>query len=170
MKVLLPLFRALALVVFSLLLFGPRAIAATIDFGPIVASGLSELVTSVVVALISVAIGWVLYIVKNKFSIDIEATHRDALKSFLERQARSLVADGATKLSGVKVEVSSPALAAAANAGLTAVPGALKFFKLTPERIGPMIIDALPQVPSVAQAQAIAMDVANPATPSKGPG
>jgi hypothetical protein len=151
-----------------LMLIAPAAAgAATIDFGPIVTNGLADFVGAVVTALLSVALGWVLYVVKNKFNIDIEASNRDALNAFIQRQARSLVADGATKLSGVKIEVSNAALAAAANAGLSAVPDALKYFGLTPDKVQSMIIDALPQVPSVAQAQAVALDVANPATPSK---
>lgn len=155
---------ALALAV--LFLVSPAG-AATIDLGLIVANGLSDFVGAIVAALLSVAIGWVLYVIKNKFNIDIEASHRDALKAFVERQARSLVADGAAKLSGVKIEVSSNALASAANAGLTAVPDALKYFGLTPEKVSGMIVDAMPAVPSVAQAQAVAIDVANPSTPSK---
>jgi hypothetical protein len=39
-------------------------------------------------------------------------------------------------------------------------------FGLTPDTIEHMIVDMLPKQPSVAQAQAVAMDVANPATPS----
>lgn len=152
-----------------LVLLAPAARAATIDFGPIVANGLADFVSAVVAGLAAVAVGWVLYVIKAKFNIDIEATNRDALKAFVERQARSLVADGMTKVSGVKIDVQSAALATAANTALTAVPDALKYFGLTPDKIEAMIVDALPQVPSVAQAQAVALDVANPATPSTGP-
>jgi hypothetical protein len=93
--------------------------------------------------------------------------HREALTSFLQRQASGLVATGAVKLQGVKVEVQSAALAAAANAALAAIPNALNWFGLTPAKIEGMIADLLPKQPAVAQAQAVAIDVANPATPSQ---
>lgn len=159
----------LLLFVGALVLASFPASAATIDLGVIAANGLADFVSAIVIGLVSLALGWVLYVLKNKFNIDIEATNRDALNAFVQRQARSLVADGATKLSGVKIEVNSNALAVAANTGLAAVPDALKYFGLTPDKVSAMIVDALPQVPSVAQAQAVALDVANPATPSKAP-
>lgn len=143
------------------------AFAATIDIGQALNGSLQDIINGAVAALIAALVGWVAIVVKSKFSIDIEARHRDALTAFLQRQASSLIADGAVKLSGVKVEVKSEALAAAANTALAAIPGVLKFFGLTPEKIQGMIIDMLPKQPAVAQAQAVAIDVANPATPSK---
>jgi hypothetical protein len=74
---------------------------------------------------------------------------------------------GAVKLNGVKIEVKNEAVAAAANTALAAIPDALKFFGLTPEKLQKMIIDLLPKEPAVAQAAAVALDVANPATSSK---
>lgn len=143
--------------------------AATIDVGQALSGGLQDLVTGTVTALIAALVGWLAVVAKNKFNIDIQAQYRDTLTAFLQRQASSLIADGAVKLSGVKVEVSNEALAAAANTALHAIPDVLKYFGLTPEKIQAMIVDMLPKQPSVAQAQAIAIDVANPATPSGAP-
>lgn len=143
------------------------AYAATIDVGQAVTGGLQEIVNGVVAAAISVLIGWLAIVVKNKFNIDIEASHRAALTAFVQRQASSLIAMGAVQLNGLKIEVGSQALADVANKGLTAVPDALKFFGITPAYLQQMIVDLLPKEPSVAQAQAVAMDVANPTTPSK---
>ncbi|MGM4891279.1 hypothetical protein [Tardiphaga sp. 839_C3_N1_4] len=144
----------------------PAAFAASIDIGQAINGSLQEIVNGVVTALIAGLIGWVAIVVKNKFNIDIEAKHREAITAFVQRQASSLIAMGAVKLDGVKVEVQNAALADAANKALAAIPDALKFFGITPASIQQRIIDMLPKEPAVAQAQAVAIDVANPATPS----
>jgi len=140
--------------------------AATIDVGQAVTGSLVDVINGAVMAMITAGVGWLGVILKNKFNIDIEAKHREALTAFLNRQASSLVAKGAVKVQGLKVEVGSDALAVAANTALHAIPDALKFFGLTPEALQKRILDLLPQQPAVAQAQAIALDVHNPATPS----
>ncbi|MHB0784442.1 hypothetical protein [Bradyrhizobium sp. 5.13L] len=143
--------------------------AATIDIGQAFTGGLVDAVNGAVTAGLTALAGWVFMTMKSKWNIDIEAKHREALTAFLNRQASSLVAKGAVKVQGLKVEVGSDALAVAANTALHAIPDALKFFGLTPEAIQKRILDLLPQQPAVAQAQAIALDVHNPATPSAAP-
>lgn len=143
------------------------AAAATIDIGQAFTGGMVDAINGAVMALITAGVGWLGVILKSKWNIDIEAKHRDALTAFLNRQASSLVAKGAVKVQGLKVEVSSDALAVAANTALHAIPDALKFFGLTPEALEKRILDLLPQQPAVAQAQAVALDTANPATASK---
>lgn len=141
--------------------------AATINLGDALAGSLQESIAAAVTAAIALLVGWVSVVVKNKFNIDIEAKHREALTAFLQRQASSLVAMGEVKLKGVKIEVQNEALAAAANTALQAIPGAMAFFGLTPAKIQQMILDHLPAQPAVAQAAAVALDVQNPSTPSK---
>jgi uncharacterized membrane protein len=143
------------------------AFAAEINIGQALNGSLQEIINAAVTAVIAALVGWVLVIVKSKFNIDIEARHREALTAFLQRQASGLVAMGAVKLEGVKIEVKNEALAAAANTALAAIPGALAFFGLTPAKIQQMIVDLIPKEPAVAQAAAVAIDVANPATPSQ---
>lgn len=147
-------------------LLSSPAFSASIDVGSVVTDSVTQIITATVTLLISVIVGWVAIVIKNKFNIDIEAAQRDALTTFLQRQASSLIADGAVKLNGIKVEVKSEALAAASNAAIQAIPGVLKFFDLTPDRVSHMIVDMLPKQPAVAQAAAIAIDVQNPGTPS----
>jgi hypothetical protein len=144
----------------------PAATAATIDVGQALTGSLQDVINAVVTAAIAGLVGWVLVVVKSKFNVDIEAQYRDALTAFLQRQASSLIADGAVKLSGVNVTVQNDALAAAANTALAAIPDVMKFFGLTPDKLQAMIVDMLPKQPAVAQAAAVAIDVANPATPS----
>jgi hypothetical protein len=143
------------------------AFAAEINIGQALNGSLQEIINAAVTAAIAALVGWVLVVVKSKFNIDIEAKHREALTAFLQRQASGLVAMGAVKLEGVKIEVKNEALAAAANTALAAIPGALAFFGLTPAKIQQMIVDLIPKEPAVAAAAAVAIDVANPATPSK---
>lgn len=140
--------------------------AASIDVGQAVTGGVVELINGAIAAGITALVGWVLMTVKAKFNVEIEAKHREALTAFLQRQASSLVARGAVKVQGVKIEVASDAVAVAANTALHAIPDALKFFGLTPEALQKRIVDMLPQQPAVAQAQAVAIDVHNLSTPS----
>lgn len=150
----------------ALLVAPASALAASIELGQALAGGLAEAVTAIVSAGIAALAGWLFAIVRRKWHIDIAAGHRDALVTFLQRQASSLIAQGAVKVSGVKVEVSNQALADAANLALRSIPDAMKFFNLTPADLASRIVDMLPKEPAVAQAQAVALDVANPATPS----
>lgn len=143
------------------------AVAATIDIGQAFGGSLQEMVNGAISAALAALVGWVAWIVKSKFSIDIEARHRDALTQFLQRQASGLVAAGAVKVQGLKIEVANEQLALAANSALAAIPGALAFFGLTPLKLQGMIIDMLPKQPAIAAAQAVAIDVENPSTPSK---
>lgn len=145
------------------------AFAASIEIGQALTGSLQEVINGVVTALIAALVGWVAIVIKNKFNIDIEARHREAITAFAQRQASSLIAMGAVKLEGVKVEVQSQALADAANKALSAIPDAMAFFGITPASIQQRIIDLLPKEPAVAQAQAVALDVANPATPTLTP-
>lgn len=142
------------------------ALAASIDVGSAITGSLQEIITTAVTTLVAALIGWIAMVAKKKWNIDIEAAQREALTTFLQRQASSLVAAGAVKLNGVKIEVQNEALAAAANTAFQAIPGVLKFFDLTPVRIQQMIVDFIPKQPAVAQAAAIAIDVQNPGTPS----
>ena len=159
--------RVLSAAVVLLAVMAAPALAASIEIGQALTGGLQEIINAVVTGGIAALVGWVLMVVKRKFNVDIEKAHRDALTAFLQRQASSLIAAGAVKVQGVKVEVSNQALADAANMALKAIPDALKFFNLTPASIASRIVDMIPKEPAVAQAQAVALDVANPATSSK---
>lgn len=157
-----------AVAVFAVvIMFAPGfAFADTINIGQAFSTSLQPYIDAIVSALLALLVGYALYAAQKYLGIKAEEGLRQGLTQFLQRQASSLVADGMVKLSGVKIEVSSPALAAAANTALTAVPDAMNKFGLTPEKVQGMIIDMLPKEPSVAAAQAVAIDVANPATPS----
>lgn len=159
--------RWLPVVAFVFLLSPSVAFAASIDIGQAFGGSLQEIVNGAISAALATLVGWVAWTIKNKFNIDIEARHREALTSFLQRQASGLVAAGAVKVQGLKVEVQNEQLAMAANSAIASIPMAMQFFGLTPARIQQMIVDLLPKQPAIATAQAVAIDVANPETPSK---
>jgi hypothetical protein len=101
-------------------------------------------------AVIMFGLGWLAWILKTKWGFEIDAQQREALHMFLARQAASLVAAGFVKVNGLKIEVPSTVLAAAANNAATAIPAALDHFGLTPQKLEKMIVDKIPTVPSVA--------------------
>lgn len=129
-----------------------------ISFGPLVDT-VKPFVDTLIGGILTTVVGWVLYFVKQKTSISIDDSMRDAFLTWAKGQASSLVADGAVKVSGLQVTVQSPALAAAANTIFRLVPDAAKHFGITPELAAQKIVDMIPHVPTVAattQAQASA--------------
>lgn len=132
-------------------------------------SGLVGQIRDVMIAIAGAAItalgGWVAYWIKAKFGIDIEAQHREALQTFLSRQASALLSMGAVKLEGLKVDVKSEALASVARMAFTAIPDAMKYFNLSPDVIAAMIVDLIPKQEAAAKAIAVALDTKNPQTP-----
>jgi hypothetical protein len=66
------------------------ALAASIDIGQALTGSLQEVINGVVTALIAALVGWVAIVIKNKFNIDIEARHREAITAFAQRQASGL--------------------------------------------------------------------------------
>ena len=137
----------------------------TVSLGSGLVEQIRDVVLAIAGAVIAAAGGWLSYWVKQKFGIDIEAKHREALTAFLTRQASALLSMGAVKLEGVRIDVKSDAVASLARTAFTAIPDAMKFFNLTPQIIGDMIVDLIPKQPAVASAQAIALDTKNPQTP-----
>lgn len=160
--------RYLAIVL--LLALTAPASAAAIDIGQIFGTALQPYIDALVSAAIAGIVGWWMWALNKFLGVKTEDSSRDALIAFADRQAHALVAKGVVKLNGLKVNVQSDALAAAANTGLTAIPGALTTFGITPEKartfLEDRIVAAIPKVASVAQAQAVAIYVANPTTPA----
>lgn len=139
----------------------------SIDIGQALTGSLKDIINAIATALIASLVGWVLWVIKSKFGVDLESQYRATLTQFLQRQASGLIAAGAVKLDGVKINVQSGLLAKAANTALQAIPDTMNYFKLSPDRIAEMIVDLIPKEPSVSAATAVALDAANPATPSK---
>lgn len=121
-----------------------------IEIGQAFGDFLQPYVDAVVNALIVALIGWAFAWFRKKTGIEVDKQQRDALTTFLQNQASSLIADGMVKMEGKKVTVDSAALAKAANEIFTRVPDAAKHFGLTPANVGQAvadrIVDAVPQI------------------------
>lgn len=130
-----------------------------INIGQIFNASIAPYVDAIVQAFIAALVGWVVLKIKQKTGIDIDAGHRDAVTRALQNQANALLARGAAKMSGVKIQVDNLALANAATSLLNAVPDAAKHFGLTPQWAVDKILATLPQTDAgarmVADAQAI---------------
>lgn len=103
---------------------------------------LEPYVDSLVQALIAAGIAW---IGKSKYSQWLDQSGRDALQTFLQNRASSLISDGAVRMQGKAVHVDNGMLFRAASEASTAIPDALKRFKLSPDIVAAKIIDAIPQ-------------------------
>jgi hypothetical protein len=99
---------------------------------------------------------------KSKYTQWLDASSRDALKTFVLNRASSLIADGAVSMESKSVKVDNQLLFHAASEAATAIPDALKRFNLTPEIVATKIIDAIPQT----QAGAIIVAAAHAESPA----
>jgi hypothetical protein len=122
-----------------------------IDFGNIASQTLAPYLAAIVNSMIVIGIGWLASWLRAKFKIDIDQKHRDALTAFLQNQAGALIASGAMRLDGIKVNIDSNMLALAANQAISRIPDAAKHFGLTPDVIARKIVEMIPQIPAGAQ-------------------
>lgn len=118
---------------------------------------LGPYVDAILQALILAGVGALGVFLKQKWNIQVDESLMHTLQVALSNRASSLVADGVVRLSGTKVDVHSEYLAHAANNLIAHNPDIAKQFNLTPDRVAAMIVDKLPTVPAVAQAQATAL-------------
>jgi hypothetical protein len=125
---------------------------------------LEPYINSVANALILALVGYLVTALKTKWNIDLDQGHRNALTTFLQNRAASLISDGAVKMQGKSVHVDNAMLARAASQASLAIPGVLKRFGLTPDVVAAKIVDAIPQTTAGA---AIVADAhkANPEPP-----
>lgn len=138
-----------------------------IDVGQAFSDVLQPYINATVNALILALVGWAFAWFRKKTGIEVDKQQRDALTTFLQNQAGSLIADGMVHVEGKKVNVDNEALARAANEIFTRIPDAAKHFGLTPENVGhavaDRIVDAIPQI--AAGAQLIAKQVSSDTKP-----
>jgi hypothetical protein len=122
----------------------------TIAIGQIFGQLLAPYVTAAVEALVGTAFGWIFWLLKTKLNINIDAEHRASITAAAQRQAASLVADGAVSVRGKTITVNNEALAAAVSAASNAAGDAVKHFGITPQSLADRIVDMIPQVPAAA--------------------
>ena len=131
------------------------ATGGIINIGQVLGPIIQPFVDSLVQALIVVMVTWVLWVLKTKLNINIDDQHRNAIIQATQRQASSLVADGFVKVEqDGKLKVDQPELYRAVNTLMINMPDAVKHFDINPGEVASRIVDMIPQVPSVAGAQA----------------
>jgi len=102
-----------------------------------------------VVSVIATAIvGWLAELLRRKFNLDIDASHRDALQTAPTNGAGLLLGKIGGAASGRKLDLKSVVLAEAVNYVLQAVPDAIRHFGITPESLAEKILAKLPQLQS----------------------
>jgi len=118
----------------------------------IVAEGLYTIVQPYLMAVVSVVataiVGWLAELLRRKFSLDIEASHREALQTALANGAGLLLGKLGGTLAGKTLDLKSAVLAEAVNYVLQSVPDAVRHFGVTPEAIAEKISAKLSQMNS----------------------
>lgn len=118
--------------------------------GEIAFDALYKILQPYLLAIVSVVaaaiVGWLAELLRRKFNLDIEASHRDALQTALANAAGLLIARAGSAFAGRKMDVKNAALADAVNYALQAVPDAIRYFGVTPESLAEKIKAKLPQV------------------------
>lgn len=122
----------------TLIAFPAFAQDTTVPVGSLFGSFKPYLV-EIVSILAACLVAYVGKVAKDKFGIDIEASHRQALQTAIENAAGLLIAKAGDATSALKIDVKSPQAAAAINYVTAAVPDALKYFGITPDAIGDKI-------------------------------
>lgn len=136
----------------------PAHAGGVIEVGQALGPALQPYVDSIVQACVALLISWVLWLLKSKFNVNIDEGHRKSIQDAVQRQAASLVADGFVKIEqGGKVRVDNQALAQAGKLAVDAAADAVRHFNMDPNQLAARIVDALPHVPAVAEAQANAL-------------
>lgn len=117
--------------------------AALAQTSTVPVSHLYELLTTFLLPIVSVLAaaiaGWLANLLRVKFGLEIEQKHRDALQTALANAAGLAIAKGKDLLADKSISVGNPAVADAVNYVVAAVPDALKYFGLTPERVAEMV-------------------------------
>jgi uncharacterized membrane protein len=116
----------------------------------IAAEGIYSIVQPYLIAIVSVVAttiaGWLAELLRRKFHLDIEASHREALQTALTNGAGLLIAKLGGALAGRKLDLKSVVLAEAVNYVLQSVPDAVRHFGVTPEAIAEKVLAKLSQM------------------------
>lgn len=117
--------------------------------GPYVDAALATLISAGLAALGA----WL----KQKWGFEVDAKARDAIQTALTNGAHSLVARGQVRLDGIRIDVGSVFLRRVAEELVARNKDSAARLGLTPEKVAAMLVEHLPKVPAVAQAQAAAL-------------
>lgn len=109
-------------------------------------TGLVPYIVAAIGALISAAVGWLVYLFNKKLGLSIDDSLRDSLQTAAANAAGLVVNGLGHRLSGATIDVRSELVADAVNYVLKAAPDAVVHFGLTPEAVAQKILALLPRV------------------------
>lgn len=109
-------------------------------------NGLVPYIVAALGALISAAVGWLVYLVNRKLGLSIDDSLRDSLQTAAANAAGLVVGGLGNRLAGVTLDVRSALVADAVNYVLKAAPDAVAHFGLTPDAVAQKILALLPRV------------------------
>lgn len=109
-------------------------------------NGLVPYIVAALGALVSAAVGWLVYLVNRKLGLSIDDSLRDSLQTAAANAAGLVVGGLGNRLAGVTLDVRSALVADAVNYVLKAAPDAVAHFGLTPDAVAQKILALLPRV------------------------
>lgn len=115
-------------------------------------SGIVPYIVAAIGALISAAVGWLIYLVNKKLGISIDDSMRNSLQTAATNAAGLVLNKLGNQIAGAKIDVKNQYVAEAVNYVLTAAPDAIKHFGLTPDLVAQKILALLPQVANTTAA------------------
>jgi hypothetical protein len=132
--------RALLLAPFLLVMVLAAPASAQVIDGASIFGVWKPYIVEIVTGAIAALVGWVINLARQRFNLDIEARHRDALQTTLSNAAGLLINQLDGVAGGIKLDVKNAAIAEAVTYVLKGAPDALKYFGLGPERLREMIV------------------------------
>ncbi len=114
----------------------------TISLAPIVQT-LLPYVLAGVGSLITVVFGWMTYLLKKKFNIDIDAGMREALQTAATNGAAKVIAGLQGNFENMKIDVGSPLVAEAIRYVEAHAPDAIKHFGVNESTLADLVLAKL---------------------------
>lgn len=130
----------------------PAFAQATVVDMPSIFGAWRPYVTELVGVVVAAVVGYALKLLRDRFSIEIEARHREALQTALTNGAGLLIAKAEDAAGALKLDLGNPALAEAVNYVLKGAPDALAYFGLGAHRVREMLIAKVGVVAAAADA------------------
>lgn len=115
---------------------------STITLAPIVQT-LLPYVLAVVGSLITAVGGWMTYLLKKKFNIDIDAGMREALQTAATNGAAKVIAGLQGNFENMKIDVGSPLVAEAIRYVEAHAPDAIKHFGVNQNTLADLVLAKL---------------------------
>lgn len=145
---------ALAMLFVVMLLPSIAFAGTTVDLGDLY-DGIASTLQTIVVSLLLLGLGWLSWILKAKWNIDIDLAHNSIAQNAAQNLASRAVALGHASVTGKQIDVKSETLAALVGEFKTALPDVMARFGLTDDQIGKLILAKLPQAVTAAPAAVV---------------